>query len=515
MKLTRRLSILLLVLCLVSIPLCAPATDAPPIEGVTLRYWIPLAGNVMSRHASYSEVECYIEAQKATGINLEFIHPAVGQEREQFNLMLSSRSLPDIFSYSLSSYPGGEIGAAADGLILPLNELFNAYAPDVLAMFERRPDYAVQSKADDGNNYNFPALQEEEYSTISFGPQIRQDFLDTLGLEVPTTIEEWENMLRLFKTELNLPAPLTYQKDDIRNSHAFVGAYGIAYDLYTDPADGGKVKFGPVQPAFKDFLTTMARWYADGLLDPEFASQDGSAFDSKNTGGKSGAWLGTTSSKLKNYLTMMKDKDPAFNLVGAPYPSLVKGEAAHFQQKVALWDPNSTYISATAAYPEAAATFLNYGYTRDGYILYNWGIEGKMYTLEDGEPQIIPEVYNAPERYDMNTGTVGPFIKSTVTQKQMYASIEFPQVEAALNTWSTTESAGYLMPPVTLNKEEATKAATIASEIKTYVDEMVMKYIIGVEPLDSFDTFVATLNNLGVNDMVAEYQKALDRWNSR
>lgn len=515
MKLTHRMPRFLLTLCLAFSLLSGVCLAEAPAEEITLTYWIPLAGNVMSRHASYGELENYIAAQAATGINIEFIHPAVGQEKEQFNLMLSSRSLPDMFTYSLANYPGGEIGAAADGLILQLDELFELYAPDVLAMFERRPDYAVQSRADDGHYYNFPSLQEEEYSTISFGPQIRQDFLDKLGLEVPTTIDEWETMLRLFKSELELPAPLTFNYVDLRNSHAFVGAYGIAFGLYTDPEDGGVVKFGPSQPAFKDFLTTMARWYADGLLDPEFASQDNSAFDSKNTGGKSGSWLGTTSSKLKNYLTMMKDKNPEFNLVGAPYPSLVKGEPVHFQQKVALWDPNSTYISATAENPEAIARFLNYGYTEEGYILYNWGIEGKMYTVVDGKPQIIPEVYNAPERYDMNTGTAGPFIKSTVTQKQMYASIEFPQVEAALDTWSTVESAGYLMPPVTLNKEESTKATTIASEINTYVDEMVMKFIIGVEPVENFDTFVKTLDSMKVDEMVAVYQSALERYNAK
>ena len=50
------------------------------------------------------------------------------------------------------------------------------------------------------------------------------------------------------------------------------------------------------------------------------------------------------------------------------------------------------------------------------------------------------------------------------------------------------------------------------TEIETYMNEMVDKFIMGVEPLDKFDDYVTQVNNMGLADVLAVYQAAYDRY---
>ena len=107
-----------------------------------------------------------------------------------------------------------------------------------------------------------------------------------------------------------------------------VGAYGIGWQYYND---GGTVKYGPVQPAFKDFLALMAAWYKEGLIDPDYVNTDQKLRDSKITTGQLCSWLGLTGGGIGYYKDLMKGKDPAsFNLLGLPYPTLKKGDKLLF-----------------------------------------------------------------------------------------------------------------------------------------------------------------------------------------
>ena len=62
----------------------------------TLSWWIPMNGNLVTVMQSYNEHPIYQQLMKDTGVNINFTHPAAGQESEEFGLMLVSGELPDI-----------------------------------------------------------------------------------------------------------------------------------------------------------------------------------------------------------------------------------------------------------------------------------------------------------------------------------------------------------------------------------------------------------------------------------
>ena len=91
---------------------------------------------------------------------------------------------------------------------------------------------------------------------------LRQDWLNDLGLEVPTTISEWKNVLQQFKEKKGASAPLSMAPNGFVWA-CFVDAYNTTRDFYID---NGKVVYGPAEPQYKDFLKEMNDWYKDCLL---------------------------------------------------------------------------------------------------------------------------------------------------------------------------------------------------------------------------------------------------------
>lgn len=283
-------------------------TDKP----VKLTYWENLNANVAANHANLGDTKMAKEFQERTGVEIEYLHPPQGQAGEQFNLMIATDELPDLIGYGWLSYPGGPGKAIADNIIVELNDLVDQYAPNFKKVLESDPMIDKMSKTDDGKYYMFPCIMGGERNMVSYGPVMRKDWLDDLGLEVPTTIDEWYDVLIAFRDQKNAPAP--FLGNDITRMAC---AFDIVDGFYQED---GNIKYGPIEPSYRDYLETMNRWYKEGLIDPDYAALDGAARDAKITGGETGAFFGWSGSGIQRYLTTMKDEDPKYDLTGVPYP---------------------------------------------------------------------------------------------------------------------------------------------------------------------------------------------------
>ncbi len=74
-------------------------------------------------------------------MTIQFQHPAAGQEKEQFNLIVADGSLPDIMEWQwVKNYPGGPEKAIKDGVIIPLNDIFKEYCPNITKYLAENPD---------------------------------------------------------------------------------------------------------------------------------------------------------------------------------------------------------------------------------------------------------------------------------------------------------------------------------------------------------------------------------------
>ena len=500
-------------------PLTLPIVSSP----LTLSYFVGANAYVKN----YNEITLYKEIEKNTGIHIDFQHPPLdpNSATEQFNLMLTSRKFTDVIEWGWLGVPGGPAKALKDGVIIRLNDIIDQYAPNLKQILDDHPDWRKQVVTDEGDIYVFPFLRGDPYLLVFQGPIVRKDWLDKLGLEVPTTIDEWHTMLAAFKekdpagdgktvpfTTMLYGRPL----DSFKLSYAFVGAWGITMAYYNDK---GTVKFGPLQPEFKDFLGTMAQWYKEGLIDPDSVSMDQKLMDAKVTGNQLGSFIQNTGGGIGKYMGLMQDKDPNFQLVAAPYPSLKPGEAPAFGQRDFVFPGNGAAITTEDKHVKETAKWLDYAYTDAGHMLFNFGPEGLSYTMVDGYPQYTDLIMKNPDKLPVaqamamhirgNSG--GPFVQDKRYMEQ-YAAL--PVQKESINIWMKPSNDG-LMPPVTPTQDESKQFASIMNDVNTRFDEAFIKIMTGADPVDSWDQVVDQLKQMGIEDALKIQQAALDRYNKR
>lgn len=519
----KRLSMLFLILCLLLMSFHALA-EMPIVETpIALTFFTELSDRAASSLKNYNEMIAYQKLEELSNIHLEFEHPAVGQTKEQFNLMLASGELCDIIEYGWqTNYPGGPERALQDGVILDLTDLIDQYAPNLKAVLEEYPDAKKEIITDDGRFYMFPLLRVTKADRMSGGFQIRQDWLDKLGLSMPTTVNEWHNVLVAFRDGDPNGNGL---KDEIPFSDVSTAKYFTYWTSAWGTFNGyymvdGKVKYGPYEPEFKEFLKTMHDWYAEGLIDPDFMATDRKTFDAKVTSGQVGSYYGLLNSYMGTYTTVMEDIDQSFNIRQAPLPYAPDGKRYNFELTAARLAPgNGMAISTQNKYPIETVKLLDFYYSEEGRLLMNMGIEGVTYTMVDGYPKYTDLVLNNPNGLSKDraicayapAGSSGRLFQDPRYWEQMMAYENQKEAMSILETGSSER----VLPAVTPTPEQSERLAAIQSEVDTYVTEMLARYIMGQESFDNYDDYVSTLKSLNVEEAIAIQQDALERYNNR
>ena len=492
--------------------------ESYPIQtDASLSYWLPLNSNVASVSEDLGKTPFAQELKKQTGVDVKFIHPPVGQEADQLNILLASEDLPDIIENNWYDFPGGPAKAMQDDFIIDLTDVIAKDSPNLAKYLKEHPDVDKMVKTDDNQYYVYPFIRGDEKLLIMQGPIIRQDWLDELGLAMPETIDEWHTVLTAFKEKKGAEAPLSYFYS-MFSFGGFMGAYGI---LRGFTVEDGKVVFGPADPRYKEFLTTFAQWYKEGLIDPNIANIDAKTLDANVLNGKTGASYNYAGSGLGKWMQALQEKDPKAVLAPAPNVALKKGETP----KLGQWEfPYSTSgsvaITSSCKNVSLAARFLDYGYSEEGYKLFNFGIEGESYNMVDGYPTYTDKIMKNPDGLNISSAMGqyfrsnynGPFVQAKEYVEQYYNT---PQQAAALEIWGRTEMEKYSLPKITFTPEESSEVANILNNINTYVDEKTVRYIMGLEDLSTFDSYMEELKNFGLDRLLELYQTACDRYMKR
>ena len=68
---------------------------------------------------------------------------------------------------------------------------------------------------------------------------------------------------------------------------------------------------------------------------------------------------------------------------------------------------------------------------------------------------------------------------------------------------------------LTTSPDQASEYARIQTDVNTYVNEMMLKFIVGEEPLSNFEKYISELNNRGLERMLSMTQDAYNRYLAR
>ncbi|MBB6735377.1 extracellular solute-binding protein [Cohnella zeiphila] len=497
-------------------------SDGGRAEANRLTYWAELNSNAASIKPTFQEIPFFQEWQRRTGVDLTFLQPPANQANESMNVLLASGDLPDMMEFQWDTFPGGPDKAIADGYILRLNDVIDRYAPHLRNYLNEHPDIDKMVKTGSGNYYVFPFIRGDDRLLTFQGPIVRKDWLDELGLPIPETIDEWHTMLKAFKERKGVKAPLTFLGVPSPlfglDGGAFTGAFGVRNGFYTD---NGRVKFGPIEPGYKQFLALFREWYEEGLIDPNIATVDTETMDTNMLSGRSGATIWNAGAGIGTWQPFVQRKDPAARFAPAPYPVLNKGERPKFGQRSYPYGGSAgVAISAKSPNVEEAARMLDYGYSPEGHLLFNFGVEGKTYEMRNGYPTYTGLIMDNPDKLPPSQALAmytranyfGPFVQDVRYLEQYFV---LPEQKDAVRIWSDTDAALHQLPPISMTEEENAELSAIMQNVDALVDEMSLKIIFGLEPLDSYDEYAAEIRSLGIDRAIRIQEEEMIRYDRR
>lgn len=470
------------------------------------------------------ELDGFVEAEKATNVHISIQTASNDTLTDRFNLMVASGEWTDLVSNVPSNYGGGISKALSEEFIVDLTDYMENDALDYLEFVSQDDSIYKAVRSDEGC---FLAIyQVASEALVDQGWVIRKDYLDQVGLDVPETISQWEEVMTAFRDQLGISDPLLLRP----NLESVASAWGVA-DYQAEAAnpmnyatwlynEEGTVKSVFLEDGYRQFLETLSSWYDRGLVNRDFVSRNNerdSAYVSVYLSGQAGIFY---CNNLSN-LDVGNFEGENVEIVPMPYPVVNEADINQFGAKRERIRSNSISVSSACEDVELALRWLNFWFTDQGTEIANYGIQGKSWERnDDGSWSYTDLVLNNPDGMSQFEARSYYSLADSVPTKldPTRETTEYGEAEwACIELWANTSTAAYrISSAIALNDEESEIYDSHSTDIETYAMENLMKFVVGEQSLEEkYDEFQNTCRSLGAEECVAAYQGAIDRFNSR
>ncbi|GHU74423.1 sugar ABC transporter substrate-binding protein [Clostridia bacterium] len=491
----------------------AEGSGYPLDTDTTLRVWfadIAISGT----YTSQAEALMFQKIEELTGVTVEWIAPPASSDADTaYNLMMASSDLPDIIWSK--HIVNNALTYLDDGVIIDLTDyLTEEYMPNLMAVYEENPTYALATRTDDGRIYGTPSVVQ---ATSWQGPWMRTDWLEAVRLASPETIDDWTAVLTAFKSQYNAAFSTPKLENDV-----FLGAYGLPKFNQNNGffQKDGKIQYVADSDGYKAYLTQLNEWYKAGLIDPDFMTNDETAVVNKAANGETGAISGfqVTGAHIK---TAQGVYGTDGNWKPIAYPKLVGGERSLVEMGLDVIGMANA-ITTQCKDVGVAVRFLDWMYSREGINTFNFGIEGISFVYdENGNPQYTDEFLNGPEgmveyarRYTAVVGNA-PSIKSAEAGNARNDAASNEAEAVWKSDWTNADWAEIVLPILGATEEENEQTTDAIAALNTYVKEATYSFVTGERSLDTWDAYLAELNKIGLERVKTIRQAQLDRVNAR
>ena len=494
----------------------------PLSTDVELNIW---CGNQMALATDISSWEAspfHSGLESLTGVKMNWLWPTKGADVSQaYNLLWTDYDVPDIIFHNVSNDDAKAL--LEDGYIYDLTEYLPEYAPNYWKWLNQpeNEDTKKSVQLSDGSYFSVASMKEDAYSMVWIGPIVRQDWLDECGLKAPVTLADWENVLTVFKEKYG--ATLSFKIGEITYSGGLASGTGALGFLDTTDfrvTDDGTVVIPQIEDGYKELLEIMVRWWEKGLIDHDSLSMSDDALRQKTLNGKAGIVF-ASGTGASNIITDAANEKNGANWVGLSYPRTAEGEpTSMICHQYGKSTGYHAMISAASSEEEliAALRWLDYGWTEEGMMYWNFGTEGISYQYDkDGKPQWSEIITTDPlgllegaKKY-RGTGGSAPVLQMRSMAEANNVGVGI--MDSVIKTWmDNTVADKHMLPTIDMEETDRETYEQMWAAISTYIDEESMKMFTGKTPITQYDAFVKKLYDMGLQDVLDIKQKYYDEY---
>lgn len=434
-------------------------------------------------------VSQYYQSKVGVGI----YHPGVLWDggtgySEKLQLRIASGEMPDLFE----PINGLEVTLAKDGALAELGAYLKEYAPNVYNSVDETTWAQIAASDPNGEGGIYYLPWAKDYYT--YGTFIRQDWLDKLGLEMPTTQDEFVEVLKAFRDQ---DPNGNGEKDELPTIGRALGRwfdyvfnmYGVSlfegypqFDLYD-----GELTYSGVTQNMKDALVFANMLYKEGLLDPDTFLNQGADLWNKVNADKVGVWFHIPLGVKETALDALLAVNPDAKLSVLPG---ISAPGYEFQGGMKSIDPKYCIANKDEQTIINCLKILDCLYDPANTEFTTWGIEGVTYVEENGkrtklalddwtEACYVPD----PRTYEGECYRVETNLSMAANDQDKNA---FEQVLKVLKENQDTKYHNFASDGMPNDVFEGYPDI----QEHTLYQEYITKIIIGTYDIDKFDEFV-------------------------
>ena len=474
--------------------------------------------------------------EQQTNVHIDWTCFVDDQFADKKNLALAQfGNLPDgLFTAGMNDYD--LLRYAKQGIIIPLENLIDKYMPNLQAVFEKYPEYRTMCTAPDGHIYSFPWIEQlgegkEAIQAIGGIPYINKKWLDFLGLEVPQTVDELEQVLIAFRDnadqiqqEFQIEGsviPMSFIINNGDQDPAFlINGFGEGYGDTPDHfavTDEGEVIYTAVQEGYKEGIQWLHQLVEENLVDPEAFTQEWSTYVAKGKNHRYGLCFTWDIANVDNY-------DDYVMLPALAGPEGLVNITRQNNSETSGFDRGRCVLTTSCRDTALAAAWIDQMYAPLQSIQNNWGTYG-----EEGKPNI----------FEMSTNAEGgPMLKHLSLEGE--SPVEVRQAQsvngplAVLNDyygvyvtqpddakWRLDNMhaiyledmhSKYVYPNVFMSIDDTNLVSQYDTDIKKYADQKKADWILNGGIEEEWDEYLQKMEEYGLSDYLAIKQKYFDQY---
>lgn len=450
----------------------------------------------------YDFSEVYPDMVEATGVELTWQSVSEQAWETQISLIIAAGDYPDACADRIN-YTTGNIGLIEDEVMLDLADLLPEHMPNYYALLNSDQAFADCAYNSDGS---MTQIVSRGSTFINNGLNVRQDWLDELNMDVPTTVDELTDFMLAAKNAYNLSNPFLVIADlNIGLNRAFnVKAEGDRMDYQLNKEGGDEIVWSGATQSFRDYVEFLRGWYEMGIFNDDYlniSNQNGNV-QSTYMSGNTAAWNSDCAALL----------DDSIDGVPVPDLKLVDDSSTNIsgitdQEKVA--QTGHMMVFNGCENPEIFLEFLDYFYTDAGNLLANWGVEGRTFVYDDsGKPTYSDAVWADTDCsfFLLRSAKYGLYWAPCDFDVNLMIADYTPEQYEAVDMWVATRGSYLCYPPnFQLSTEDRDIVNQYETDCATYFWEHVYKVIAGQETMEDLDATVQTALDMGMTEVIDAY----------
>lgn len=472
--------------------------------------------------------------QEKTNVEIDWTAIQADQWSDKISLeMANTKNMTD-FIFSAGFSDNDLLKYAKQGVIIPLEEYIDAYMPNLQAVFEKYPEYRTMCTDTDGHIWALPWIEQlgnekTAIQTIGNMSFINKKWLDFLNLEVPTTVDEFEQVLIAFRDHASeiqaefgidgsiIPMSCIVNDGD-QDPSLIINGFGEGYGdadkaRHIAVTNDKEVICSATQDGYKEGIEWLHKLYEEGLIDTESFTQEWSTYVAKGKSGRYGVCFSWDVANIDN----LED--------WVPLPALTADTRNITPQNGSFtsgFDRGRCVVTAVAENPALVCAWLDQMYDPFQSPQNNWGTYGEdddfdifeLSTNAEGEEMLkhAPLGDASPVEVREAESVGGPL---AVLNDYYDVYVTCPDDAQYRLDWikeyyTPDMNLDYVYPNVFMNQEDTKKLSDLQTDIEKLINANKSDWIMNGFTDDDWNQYLSELDGYGLEEYLQIFQKYLD-----